>query len=143
MLQLHLGDCLRDPLRFGWIKFRRPTVRDGAIGAISGADVTEDHERCGAVLPAFANVRTMSLLANSMEVELTHELLEPEVVRTPWSSDFQPTGLTLRQRLDAMTPDDLIKSLAHRFGISEGAKCHDGNRKSLSTRNLSAVGEAW
>jgi hypothetical protein len=85
----------------------------------------------------------MSLLAHGMEVELTHELLEPEVVRSPWGSDFQPTGLTLREWFDAVTPDDLIKSLAHRFGISEGAKCDDGNRKSLSTRNLSAVGDAW
>ena len=108
MLQLHLGDCLRDALRFGWIKFRRPTVRDGAIGAISGADVTEDHERCGAVFPAFANVRTMSLLANGMEVELTHELLEPEVLRAAGSAHLEPAWLSLRQRFDAVAASDLV-----------------------------------
>jgi hypothetical protein len=69
------------------------------------------------MLPALANVGTVSLLANGVEVELTHEVLEPKVVRTPWGSDFQPTRLTLGEWLDAVTPDDLIKSLAHRFGV--------------------------
>ena len=92
-------------------------MRDGAISAVPGADVAEDHERRGAVLPALADVRTVRLLANCMEVELTHELLEPKVVRTPWGSDLQPGRLTLGEWLYAVTPDDLIKSLAHRFGV--------------------------
>ena len=55
-------------------------MRDRAVGAVPRADVAEDHERGGAVLPALADVRAVRFLADGMEVELAHQLLEPEVI---------------------------------------------------------------
>ena len=65
------------------------------------------------MLPAFTDVRAARLLANRMEVELPHQLLEPNVLRPAWSPDLQPGGLSIRQCLYAMPASDLIECLAH------------------------------
>ena len=108
MLQAHLGDCLCDT---GWlldVVLRGTTVRDGAIGAVSRADVAENHERRGAVFPALANVRTMGLLAYGMEVHVAHHLLESQVVRPARCLDLEPRRLALRQGLHAVAAHDLV-----------------------------------
>jgi hypothetical protein len=89
-------------------------MRDGAVGAVASADIPEDHERGRAVLPALADVRTVGLLTHRVKVQLPHQLFEPEVVGTSRCPNLQPSGLALGQRFDTVTPDDLIKSLAHR-----------------------------
>ena len=93
--------------------FGRPAVRDGAVGAVPRADVAEDHEGGRAVLPALADVGAVGFLANGMEVQLPHQLLEPKVLGTSWSTNLQPPRLALRERLYAVATGYLVKRLAH------------------------------
>ena len=86
---------------------------DGAVGAVPRADVAEDHERGRAVLPALTDVRAVGFLADGVEVELAHQLLEPEVLRPAWSANLQPARLSLGERLDAVATVDLVERLAH------------------------------
>ena len=116
VLKLHLRDRLRDALRLRDIVLRRPAVGDGAIGAVPGADVAQDHESGGAVLPTFADVGAVRLLADGMQVELTHQVLEPHVVGTTGRLDLEPRRLALGQRLGAVTAHDLIEIL-HRWRL--------------------------
>ena len=78
--RLHLGDRLRDARGLGDVVLRRAAVGDGAVGAVPRADVAEDHERRGAVLPALADVGAVRFLADGVEVELAHQVLEAQVV---------------------------------------------------------------
>ena len=73
MLELHLRRGLGDALRLGGIELRRTSVRDRAVGAVSRADVAENHERRGAVLPALADVGAVRLLADRVQVEVAHQ----------------------------------------------------------------------
>ena len=100
---------------------------DGAIGAISGANIAKDHERGGAVLPTFADVGTMGFLAYRMEVELAHQALEPHVVGATWRLYLEPRGFPLGERLGAVTPHYLIKSICHLLGPT-------GRRESVELR---------
>ena len=84
-------------------------MRDSTIGAIPGAHVAEDHERRCAVLPALADVGAMRLLADGMQVERPHQLLEAQIVGAAGCFHFQPAGLPLREWLDAVASQDLIK----------------------------------
>jgi hypothetical protein len=60
------------------------------------------------MLPAFADVRAVRFFANRVEVELPHEVFEPQILRPAWSADLEPTWLSVRQRLDAVATGDLI-----------------------------------
>src|SRR5207249_3722674 len=82
VLEVHLGYRLRDARRLGDVVRGRTSVGDGAISAIAGAHIAEDHEGGGAVLPALADIGAVSFLTDGMEVELAHQLLEPQVIRT-------------------------------------------------------------
>jgi hypothetical protein len=53
-----------------------------------------------------------------MEVELTHQILQTEVVRPSGSLDLEPGWLSIGQRLYAVTAADLVKRFAH-FSLSE------------------------
>src|SRR5439155_11471877 len=55
VLQSHLRDCFCYPMGLGDVVCRGSAVSDGAIGAIAGANVAENHECRGAVLPALAD----------------------------------------------------------------------------------------
>src|SRR6185503_12478310 len=113
VLELHLADRLSDS---GWlldIVFRWPAVRDGAVRAVPRADVTQDHERGSAVLPALADVGAAGFLAHGVEVELAHQVLQPEVVRAPGRLHLEPAGFPLRQRLYAVATGYLVERFAH------------------------------
>ena len=71
----------RDTTWLGQVVLRRTPVGDRAIPTIAGADVAQDHERCGAVLPTLADVRAMRFLAHGMEVQLAHQMLQSGVIR--------------------------------------------------------------
>ena len=85
-------DRLSDADAFVGVGGCRASVRDGAVGARARADVAENHERGGAVVPAFADVGAVRFLAHGVEIELAHQALEPRVVRRAGRADFQPLG---------------------------------------------------
>ena len=68
-------------------------VGHGAVRAGARADVAEDHERGGAVVPALADVRAARFLADGVQVQLAHQPLEPQVARRPRRAHLQPLGL--------------------------------------------------
>ena len=71
----------------------RFAVRDRAIAAVPRADVAENHERRGPVVPAFADVGTMRLLAHRVQILRAHEGPEPDVVRSSRRPDLEPARL--------------------------------------------------
>ena len=71
----------------------RLAVLHGAEPAGAGADVAEDHERGGAVVPALADVRAVRLFADRVEALLAHQPLQPHVAGRPRGADLQPLGL--------------------------------------------------
>ena len=105
-----------DARRLADVVLGRPAVGDGAVGAVPRADVAEDHEGGGAVLPALADVRAVRLLADRVEVELAHQLLEPQVVRPAWGANLQPRRLSVGEEFGAVAANDLIQ----RFGQGRG-----------------------
>src|SRR4029450_1731967 len=85
----------------------------GAVATIPGAYVAENHECRSAVFPAFTDVRTTRFLAHRVEVELSHEVPQPRVVRATTRLDLEPAWLPLRERLGRMAAHDLVKSFGH------------------------------
>jgi hypothetical protein len=109
------------------------------------ADVAEDHERRRAVMPALTDVRAVRFLTDSVQVELAHELLEPEVVWAARRAHLEPARLPLGKLLNAMTTSYLIQCVAHepRGEMMTGEAlpgpflAAEEKRKPLSTDNLS------
>ena len=86
---------------------------DRTVRAISRTDVAKDHERRGPVLPALADVGAVGFLAYRVKVQLPHQLLKPQIVGAAGRLDLEPIRLSLRERLRAMAPEDLIESFWH------------------------------
>ena len=74
----------------------RAAVGDRAVRAGARADVAENHERGGAVVPAFADVRAARFLADRVQVQLAHQRLEAQVVGRPGARTFSHSGLGSR-----------------------------------------------
>jgi len=72
MPEVHRARGLGHTARLGGVELRRAAVGDGAVGAVPGADIAEDHEGRGAVLPALADIRAVCLFADRVQVELPH-----------------------------------------------------------------------
>src|SRR5687768_47834 len=108
MLQVHLRDRFGDPLRLCDVVLRWPAMRDCAIRAVARADVPQNHEGRGAVLPALTYIGAARLFTDRVEVELAHHVLEPQVVGSTWRPHLQPRRLPLRERLGTMTTHDLV-----------------------------------
>src|SRR5687767_612420 len=104
-------------MRLRNIVLGRAAVGDGAIRAVPGTDVAEDHESRGAVLPAFADVGAVRYFAYGVKVELPHQVLEPHIVGTTGRPDLEPRRLAVGQRVGAVTPQDLIESVWHRWRL--------------------------
>ena len=120
---------------------------DGAVGTISGADVAEDHEGGGAVLPALTHVWAVSFLTDSVKIELPHEVLQVDIILTAWRAHLEPGRLSIRQRSHAVAPADLIKRVAHisdvgrlRLGRLNRAATGQSGRKPLIWRNVPTPG---
>ena len=88
---------------------------DRAVRAIPRADVAQDHERRGPMVPTFADVGALRFLADRVELELPHQPLDPRVLRPARSPDFQPRRLASRERFRPMPPNYLVKRVSH-FG---------------------------
>ena len=77
---------------------RGPAVRHRAVRAGARADVAENHERRGAVVPALADVRALRLFAHRVQLQLAHQALEPQVARRAGRAHLQPLGLRAARR---------------------------------------------
>src|SRR5687768_432646 len=90
VLQAHRADGLGDTTRLVEIELARLAVRDRAIGAGARADIPENHERGGAVMPALADVGTVRVLANGVQLEPTHDLAQAQIILGTRGADLQP-----------------------------------------------------
>jgi hypothetical protein len=106
-------DGLADALRLLDVVLRRFAVRNGAVRAVARADAAQNHERGGAVLPAFPDVGAMRFFAHGMEIELLHHVLETDIVFSARGFDLQPRRLPFRKHLAAVPPHDLYELLSH------------------------------
>lgn len=86
---------------------------DRAVAAVPRTNVAKDHEGGRAVLPAFTDVGAVSLLANRMEAQLTHQVLEAYIVGSSGRPDFEPRGLSFRERLDPVPTHYLVQRIRH------------------------------
>src|SRR2546423_1359373 len=87
----HLGPRFRNPQ---WFFFtRRPdrlARRHGAEAASACADVPQNHERRGTVLPALAHVRAARAFADGVQIERAHDALQILVALATEKFDAQP-----------------------------------------------------
>src|SRR5262249_2167796 len=94
------------PVRPPPVRPGRAAVGDGAEATAAGADVAQDHERGGAVLPALADVRAARLLAHRVEVLLAHQRLQAHVARSPGGAHLEPGRLAPRDTERRIGLDD-------------------------------------
>src|SRR5260370_19296773 len=64
--------------------------RHGAKPANARADVTQNHEGCGALLPALAHVGAARALAHRVQVERAHDALQVLVALAPEKLNAKP-----------------------------------------------------
>src|SRR5260221_2495502 len=106
---------MSDACRFGLVDGARTAMRDGAIRARSRADITQNHERGSAMVPALADIRALRLLAHRVQLQVAHQPFEAQIARRSRSTHLEPLGFwnpwrSLRQRNHAR----------HRLIISAG-----------------------
>src|SRR6185436_15395454 len=89
------GDRFGDSRRLRGIELRRLAVRHGAVGTGARADIAQNHERRGAMVPAFADVRAPRILTHGVQLQVVHDALETDVVLRPGRTDLEPGGLRL------------------------------------------------
>src|SRR5215217_5011546 len=92
VLEAHLFGGVGHAPRFVEVELRRLAGEDGAEAAGAGADVAQDHEGRGAVVPALADVRAARLLADGVEVEAAHGLSYIAVALSHGRPGFKPLG---------------------------------------------------
>src|SRR5207302_8591847 len=94
VLELHLRGCLRDAQRLERVRGRvGPAGMDVAVAAGPRARVAEDLEGRGSAAPALGDVRTAGLLADRVQRETVHELLDVEVAAVARGrADLHPLG---------------------------------------------------
>ncbi len=103
-------------------------VGDRAVGAVPGADVAQDHEGGGLVLPAFPDVGAARLLADRVQPQLAHHGLDVRVVRAAGCLHLEPGWLARRCRRRGGG------GAARRLGRRAG-QLYQRNRHSLTLRN--------
>lgn len=84
--------------------------------AITGAVVTQDHEGCRALFPAFSLVGAGRAAADGMQPLLAVQAIDTGVVRPCRKTNFEPIGFT--------------------WWAGRHIDCHLGGRKGLKTVNL-------
>ncbi len=98
MLQSQGCDGFSYAARLIKIERLRTALGDGAETAAAGADVAEQHEGGGLVVPAFADVRALGGFANRVQSEATCQLFELVKVLTSRGFGPQPGRLGLPHR---------------------------------------------
>ncbi|MDF2704337.1 MAG: hypothetical protein K0S10_3285 [Rubrobacteraceae bacterium] len=109
VLEAHLSGGVGHAPRLVEVELGRLTGQDGAETARAGADVAQDHEGRGAVVPALPYVRAPRLLADGVQTQAAHGLFDVRVALThrrlcleplgpPVQSPLLPEGQVLRRR---------------------------------------------
>ena len=104
VLQPHPLDRLGEAHRLQRVECRRRAVGNRAVGAVPGADVTQDHKGGGPVLPAFADVGAAGLFAHGVEPQLAHHRLDVRVAGSAGCLHLEPSrfageaGRVIRRR---------------------------------------------
>src|SRR5712691_6558489 len=99
VLEPELADGVPNALRLLAVLPHGLAVRNGAVSAVPRADVAQDHEGRGRLFPALADVRAVRLLADRMEIPLSHQPLQADVVWPARRADFQPSRLWQPRRI--------------------------------------------
>ena len=76
----------------------RAAMSDGAEAAAAGADVAQDHEGGGPLLPALEDVGAERLLADRVQGKLAHKGLEVTVIGADAGPHLEPGGPLARPR---------------------------------------------
>src|SRR5229473_5413844 len=97
--QSHFGHSFRHAKRFFFIRWPDGLARrHGAESASACADVPQNHEGRGAVLPALAHVGAARALADRVQIERAHDALQILVALATEKLDAQPIGPGVRAR---------------------------------------------
>jgi hypothetical protein len=93
VLEVHLADGLGDAARLVLVVPGRATGLDGAEAAGARAGVTEDHDRCRALLPALPDVGAAGLLADGVQGQVAQDALEVVIVGAGRQPGPDPLGV--------------------------------------------------
>ena len=94
VVEAHGAHRLRDAAGLVVVEPGGPAGLDGAEPARPGADVAQDHDRRGALVPALAHVGADRLLADRVEVQAAQQPLEVVVVVTRGHPGLDPVRVT-------------------------------------------------
>lgn len=97
--QTHSRDSFGDAERLFFIgRTGRSSAGHGAKSAGARADISQNHEGGGAVVPAFAHVGAAGAFANGVEIERAHDALEILVTLAAEEFYAEPIGARMRAR---------------------------------------------
>lgn len=88
-----------DVTRFLRVQLTRLTFANRAKSTMARADIAAEHERGGAIRPAFENVRATRFLANGVQVEAFDQLQHLVLTRRVAQADAKPFGFRLTDLL--------------------------------------------
>jgi len=97
VLQAHPGHRFGEPPGLSRIERTRGPVGDRAVGAVPRAHVAQDHERGRSVFPALTDVGTVRFLAHRVQLEVPHQVLQRQIVRSPGGLHPEPRWLAERR----------------------------------------------
>src|ERR687894_630811 len=98
VLEAHLLCGVGDAVGLVEVELGGLAGQNGAEPARAGADVAEDHEGRRAVVPTLPDVRAAGLLADGVEVQAAHGLLDVPVHLAIRDPRLEPVGTAVRAR---------------------------------------------
>ena len=112
VLEAHLRDRLGDAPRLVVVEPGGLAGLDRAEAAGAGADVAQDHDRRGPLVPAVPDVGAAGLLADRVEVQAAQEALEVVVVVARRHPRLDPVGVAAER--DRAVSGRAERAAAHR-----------------------------
>jgi hypothetical protein len=76
------------------------------------------------MLPTLPDVGAVGFLAHRMQIQLTHQVLEPYIVSTTRGSNLEPRWLAFREGSNPVSTHDLVKRIRHSEGIFGPLQAH-------------------
>ena len=80
MFEAESGNCFGDPAGFIEVDWLWAALGHSAESTAARTEIAKHHERCGLVMPAFADVGALGAFADGVETEGAGEALEGVVV---------------------------------------------------------------